>query len=52
METALRVLSAIIDYRVPDAGDIEILRQIAPRLADGPVDELARHVIQTSRAHL
>jgi hypothetical protein len=46
MKTALRVLTAIIDKREPDLTDVNELRHFAPLLADAPVDDLAREVIQ------
>jgi hypothetical protein len=46
MKTALRVLTAIIDKREPNLTDVNELRRFAPLLADSPVDDLARGVIQ------
>ena len=52
MRTALRVLTAVIERRDPHLADLEELRRFAPLLADAPVDELARDVIQAMKAAL
>jgi hypothetical protein len=49
MRTGLRVLTAVTAKRDPDPADLEELRRFAPLLADAPVDELARDVIQTMK---
>ena len=47
MKSALRVLTATIEKRVPDAADVEALRQFAVTQTAGlPPDELACEVIQ------
>ena len=51
MQTALRVLSALTEKRRPDPADVEQLRNFAPLLADGPLDELACDVIQQALSH-
>ena len=46
MTTALRVLAAVVEGRIPDSVDVDDLRHLAPRLSGAPVDELACSVIQ------
>jgi len=46
MKTALRVLTAITERRVPAPEDIEELRQAVPNGASLPNDELACEAIQ------
>ena len=46
MHVALRVLTAVTEKRRPDAGDVAELRGLAPLLADQPLDDLARHIIE------
>ena len=48
IETALRVLTAVTEKRLPDPADMETLRSYAPVLEDFPPDELACHIIQQS----
>ena len=45
MKTALRVLAAISAGGTPDPNDVEELQQLAPPLADKPIEELAWGVI-------
>jgi len=42
---AVQVLAAIIEDHTPDSQDVEELRRFAPLLADLPIDELARNVV-------
>jgi hypothetical protein len=46
MELALRVLTAISTKRDPEPADVETLRQLEPREANLPIDELACAVIK------
>jgi hypothetical protein len=46
METALRVLTAILDRVEPGSTDIEELQRIAPDCSDFPLDRLAREVVK------
>lgn len=46
METALRVLKAILEKHDPAPADVAELRRLAPSLSDAPLDELACDVIQ------
>ena len=44
--TALRVLSAVVEHRVPDPEDVQALRHYAPEAGADAPDELACEVIQ------
>jgi hypothetical protein len=46
METALRVLKAILEKRDPAPADVDELRRRAPQSFNAPLDELARDVVQ------
>ena len=46
METATRVLMAIVDRGKPEPCDVEELQKFAPECSDLPVDELACEVVQ------
>jgi hypothetical protein len=47
LRTAIRVLSALVEWRKPDAGDVECLRvSVGPVDADLPTDDLARLVVE------
>ena len=53
MEVALRVLMAFATTgRDPDPADVERLRQLEPRKATLPIDELAREVIERRTSRL
>jgi hypothetical protein len=52
LKVALRVMAAIAEKQTPDSKDVELLRQVAPKMADEPVAELAFHVIRVSRGPL
>jgi hypothetical protein len=49
METALRVLTAVVDHRDPATADVHELRLFVPLSDDTPPDELAREVVQLAR---
>jgi hypothetical protein len=46
MKTALRILMAIGERRQPNWADVELLRSLAPPMADASLEELACEVIQ------
>lgn len=46
MKTALRVLTALSERRVPEPADVDALKNYAPLLGNLSVDELACDVIQ------
>ena len=46
IDTATRVLMAIMDKGKPEPCDVEELRRFAPDCSDLPVDELACEVVQ------
>jgi hypothetical protein len=46
IKTALRILSAICERRLPDPADVAALRDYKPDLATLPVDDLACEVVQ------
>ena len=48
LETALRVLGAIVDGAEPDVADAEALRRIFPGKSAAPLEELARAVVHRS----
>lgn len=48
MQAALRVLASITDHQEPARADLQILRELAPEFADGPLDDLACHVIEVA----
>ena len=50
MRTALRVLTNILDHVEPDPADVEELRRLSPKDADGPIDLLACKVVQNALA--
>lgn len=50
MRTALRVLTDILDHVQPDPADVEELRRLSPKDADGPLDLLACKVVQDAVA--
>ena len=48
MQTALRVLAAILEQTEPNGADVVELRRIAPIDANLPVDELACQVVNAA----
>lgn len=46
MRTALRVLTAVVEKRNPDAADLEELHRLAPSLSNASPDVLACYLIQ------
>lgn len=48
LKTALRVLTAIMDYDQPSVSDVKSLRVIAPEYSRRALDELACEVVRRS----
>ena len=46
MRTALRVLTAMMDFRQPDSADVVVLQALAPECAGYLLDDLACEIIQ------
>ena len=46
MRTALRVLTAIMEFQQPDPPDVAVLQALAPECAGYPLDDLACEIIQ------
>ena len=46
MRTAIRVLTAIMDFQQPDSADVAVLQALAPECAGYPLDDLACEIIQ------
>lgn len=50
LETALRVLMAIVGFADPDPDDVAELRRLLPDHDEYPLDEVARIIIQRTAA--